>query len=99
MDLDKIYCSCLPTITEREKTFFFHYMDEDLQCFLSTVLCGASYGQLLLLISEVESQKMCIRHVMIWKFKRGNSAKVTAETIYSIYGKGLITYRAVKNLL
>ncbi|KAL6438745.1 hypothetical protein ACFW04_004619 [Cataglyphis niger] len=29
----------------------------------------------------MESEKMHIRHVMLWKFKQGNSAKATAEKI------------------
>lgn len=34
---------------------------------------------------------MHILHVMLSEFKQGNIAKATAEKIYSVYGKGLIT--------
>ncbi|KAG5333135.1 SETMR methyltransferase, partial [Acromyrmex heyeri] len=45
----------------------------------------------------MESEKVHIRHVMLWEFKQGNSAKGTAEKICSVYGEGLISDRAVRN--
>lgn len=42
-------------------------------------------------------EKVHIRHVMLWEFKQGNSAKATAEKICNVYGEGLITDRAVTN--
>lgn len=36
----------------------------------------------------MESEKVHIRHVMLWEFEQGNSAKATAEKICSIYGEG-----------
>ncbi|GFY74560.1 histone-lysine N-methyltransferase SETMAR [Trichonephila inaurata madagascariensis] len=45
----------------------------------------------------MESPKLHIRHVMLWEFKQGNSAKTTAEKICRVYGEGLITDRAVRN--
>ncbi|OAD62648.1 Histone-lysine N-methyltransferase SETMAR [Eufriesea mexicana] len=45
----------------------------------------------------MESQKVHIRHVMLWKFKQANSAKATTEKICSVYGERLITYRAIRN--
>lgn len=34
---------------------------------------------------------------MLWKFKQGNIAKVTAEKIFSMYGEGLISGRVAGN--
>ncbi|XP_014609810.1 PREDICTED: histone-lysine N-methyltransferase SETMAR-like [Polistes canadensis] len=45
----------------------------------------------------MENEKVHIRHVMLWEFKQGNSAKATAEKICTVYGEGLITDRAVRN--
>lgn len=45
----------------------------------------------------MESQKVHIRHLMLWEFKQDNSAKARAEKICRVYGKGLITDRAVRN--
>ena len=46
---------------------------------------------------KMESEKVHIRRVMLWKFNQGNSAKATAEKICSVYGEGLISDRAVRN--
>lgn len=69
-------------------SFYFHYIDEDVD---------ACYIQLRLLISEMESQKVHIPHVMLREFKQGNSAKTTAQKICSVYAEGLTTDRAVRN--
>ncbi|CAL1289207.1 unnamed protein product [Larinioides sclopetarius] len=45
----------------------------------------------------MESQTEYIRHVMLWEFKQGNSAKATAEKIFRMSGEGLITGGAVRN--
>lgn len=39
---------------------------------------------------------MDIRLVMLWEFKQGNSAKMIAEKICSVYGERLITDEAVR---
>ena len=64
---------------------------------LATGLCGAYYIKVLFLTPKMESEKLHVRHVMLWEFKQGNSATVTAEKICSVYGEGLITDRAVRN--
>lgn len=46
----------------------------------------------------MESQNVHIRHVMLWQFKQGNSAKATREKICSVYGEKLIINRAVRNV-
>ncbi|KOX68336.1 Histone-lysine N-methyltransferase SETMAR [Melipona quadrifasciata] len=45
----------------------------------------------------MESKKVHIRHVMLWEFTQGNSAKATTEKICSVYGEGLISDRAVRS--
>lgn len=78
-------------------SFCLHYIDEASVSLMSTVLCDTRYVKLFFLTSEMEGQKVHIRHVMLWEFKQGNSAKATAEKICSVYGEGLITDRAVRN--
>ena len=48
-------------------------------------------------MSEMEGLKVHISHVMLWEFKQGNNATETAEEICSVYGKDIITDRAVRN--
>ncbi|KOX76124.1 Histone-lysine N-methyltransferase SETMAR [Melipona quadrifasciata] len=43
------------------------------------------------------SQKMHLRHVMLRCFKKGNSAKDTADEIFTVYGSGTTTIRTVRN--
>ncbi|KOX75837.1 Histone-lysine N-methyltransferase SETMAR [Melipona quadrifasciata] len=45
----------------------------------------------------MESQKMHLRHVMLRCFKKGNSAKDTADEIFTVYGSGTTTIRTVGN--
>ncbi|KOX74680.1 Histone-lysine N-methyltransferase SETMAR [Melipona quadrifasciata] len=45
----------------------------------------------------MESQKMHLRHVMLHCFKKGNSAKDTADEIFTVYGSGATTIRTVGN--
>ncbi|KOX76021.1 Histone-lysine N-methyltransferase SETMAR [Melipona quadrifasciata] len=45
----------------------------------------------------MESQKMHLRHVMLHCFKKGNSAKDTADEISTVYGSGTTTIRTVHN--
>ncbi|KOX72139.1 Histone-lysine N-methyltransferase SETMAR [Melipona quadrifasciata] len=45
----------------------------------------------------MESQKMHLRHVMLHCFKKGNSAKDTADEIFTVYGSGTTTIRTVRN--
>ena len=45
----------------------------------------------------MEELKVHIRHVMLWEFKQGNNDTETVEKIYSVYGDGTITDRAVRN--
>ncbi|KAG5348093.1 SETMR methyltransferase, partial [Acromyrmex charruanus] len=45
----------------------------------------------------MENEKVHIRHVMLWEFKQGNSAKGTAEKICSVYGEDLISDRTVRH--
>jgi len=60
-------------------------------------LCGARFIKLLFITPKMESEKVHIRHVMLWEFKQDNSAKATAEKICSVYGKDLISNRAIRN--
>ena len=53
--------------------------------------CGASLLKLLFLSCNMENGKVHIRHVMLWVFKQGNSAKVTFYKLCSVYGEGRIT--------
>ncbi|KAG5311914.1 SETMR methyltransferase, partial [Pseudoatta argentina] len=46
---------------------------------------------------KMENEKVHIRHVMLWEFKQGNSAKGTAEKICSVYGEDLISDRTVRH--
>lgn len=43
------------------------------------------------------SQKVHIRHVMLWEIKQGNSDKATAQKIWSVCSEGQTTDRAVRN--
>ncbi|XP_076377132.1 histone-lysine N-methyltransferase SETMAR-like [Megalopta genalis] len=45
----------------------------------------------------MESQKMYLRHVMLHGFKKGNSAKDTADEICTVYGSGTTTIRTVRD--
>ncbi|KOX75195.1 Histone-lysine N-methyltransferase SETMAR [Melipona quadrifasciata] len=45
----------------------------------------------------MESQKMHLRHVMLRCFKKGNSAKDTADEIFTVYGSGTTTIRTVRD--
>lgn len=45
----------------------------------------------------MENKKVHLRHVMLWEFNQGKSARATAEKICSVYGEGRITDRAVRN--
>ncbi|CAK9834541.1 Mariner Mos1 transposase [Anthophora retusa] len=45
----------------------------------------------------MESQKKHLRHVMLHCFKKGNSAKDTADEICTVYGSGTTTTRTVHN--
>ncbi|KOX74313.1 Histone-lysine N-methyltransferase SETMAR [Melipona quadrifasciata] len=45
----------------------------------------------------MESQKMHLRHVMLHCFKKGNSAKDTADEIFTVHGRGTTTIRTVRN--
>ncbi|KOX74148.1 Histone-lysine N-methyltransferase SETMAR [Melipona quadrifasciata] len=45
----------------------------------------------------MESQKMHLRHVMLHCFKKGNSAKDTADEIFTVYKSGTTTIRTVHN--
>ncbi|KOX78538.1 Histone-lysine N-methyltransferase SETMAR [Melipona quadrifasciata] len=40
---------------------------------------------------------MHLRHVMLHCFKKGNSAKDTADEIFTVYGSGTTTIRTVRN--
>jgi len=46
---------------------------------------------------NMENQKMHLRHVMLHCFKKGNSAKDTADEICTVYGSGTTTIRTVRN--
>lgn len=46
--------------------------------------------------SEMESQKVHNRYVTPWQFKEDNSARATAEKIFSVCREGLITDWAVR---
>ncbi|KOX81070.1 Histone-lysine N-methyltransferase SETMAR [Melipona quadrifasciata] len=45
----------------------------------------------------MESQKMHLRHVTLHCFRKGNSAKDTADEIFTVYGSGATTIRTVGN--
>ncbi|KOX77209.1 Histone-lysine N-methyltransferase SETMAR [Melipona quadrifasciata] len=45
----------------------------------------------------MESQKMHLRHVTLHCFRKGNSAKDTADEIFTVYGSGTTTIRTVGN--
>ncbi|KOX81167.1 Histone-lysine N-methyltransferase SETMAR [Melipona quadrifasciata] len=45
----------------------------------------------------MESQKMHLRHVALHCFKKGNSAKDTADEIFTVYKSGTTTIRTVGN--
>ncbi|KOX70155.1 Histone-lysine N-methyltransferase SETMAR, partial [Melipona quadrifasciata] len=46
---------------------------------------------------NMESQKMHLWHVMLRCFKKGNSAKDTADEIFTVYGSGTTTIRTVRD--
>ena len=45
----------------------------------------------------MDSQKKHLRHVMLYCFKKGNSAKDTADEICIVYGSVSTTIRTVRN--
>ena len=45
----------------------------------------------------MDSQKKHLRHVMLHCFKKGNSAKDTADEICTVYGSGTTIIRTVRN--
>ncbi|XP_076302356.1 histone-lysine N-methyltransferase SETMAR-like [Lasioglossum baleicum] len=48
-------------------------------------------------ISDMESQKMLLRHVTVHCFKKGNSTKDTADEIFTFFWNGSSTIKTVQN--